>query len=58
MILNLYVIKKEYEKKTKDSIKQYKKLKSKEKEYYQSNEDNIIIKINTKIILVTKIITK
>ena len=38
--------------------KQYKNLKSKEKEYYQSNKDNIIIKINIKIILVTKIITK
>ena len=51
-------LKKSMRKKQKILSKQYKKLKSKEKEYYQSNEDNIIIKINIKIILVTKIITK
>ena len=51
-------LKKSMRKKQKILSKQYKKLKSKEKEYYQSNEDNIIIKINSKIILVTKIITK
>ena len=51
-------LKKSMRKKQKILSKQYKKLKSKEKEYYQSNEDNIIIKINIKIILVRKIITK
>ena len=51
-------LKKSMRKKQKILSKQYKKLKSKEKEYYQSNEDNIIIKINIKIILVTKRITK
>ena len=51
-------LKKSMRKKQKILSKQYKKLKSKEKGYYQSNEDNTIIKINTKIILLTKIITK
>ena len=51
-------LKKSIRKKQKILSKQYKKVKSKQREYYQSNEDNIIIKINSKIILVIKIIRK
>ena len=38
--------------------KQYKNLKSKQKQDYQSNKDNIIMKINSKIILLIKIMPK
>ena len=38
--------------------KQYKNLKSKQKQDDQSNKDNIIIKINSKIILLIKIMPK
>ena len=51
-------LKKSMRKKQKILSKQYKNLKSKQKQDYQSNKDNIIMKINSKIILLIKIMPK